>query len=71
LAAEVFYAGGAAPVEVPQCLPKPIATLDPAALPGHIPDEMTCPVRQLTDDRWVWLPTVLSGRVFTHRVGPD
>jgi hypothetical protein len=32
-------------------------------------DETACPVRQLVDDRWVWLPTVLAGRVFTHRLG--
>ncbi len=31
-------------------------------------DEMDYPVRQLVDDRWVWLPTLLAGRVFTHRV---
>ncbi len=34
-------------------------------------DEMSCPARQLVDDRWVWLPTLLSGRVFTHRLGAD
>ena len=33
--------------------------------------EMHCPARQLVDDRWVWLPTVLAGRVFTHRVSAD
>lgn len=26
-------------------------------------------VYELPDNRWVWLPTVLDGRVFTHRVG--
>ena len=26
-------------------------------------------VYELPDDRWVWLPTLLDGRVFTHRVG--
>lgn len=31
-------------------------------------DELVCPVGQLADDRWVWLPTVLAGRVFTHRL---
>jgi hypothetical protein len=30
--------------------------------------EMDCPARQLVDDRWVWLPAVLAGRVFTHRL---
>ena len=34
-------------------------------------DETECPARQLVDDRWVWLPTVLAGRVFTHRLGAD
>jgi hypothetical protein len=34
-------------------------------------DEIECPARQLVDDRWVWLPTVLAGRVFTHRLGAD
>lgn len=33
--------------------------------------EMDCPARQLVDDRWVWLPTMLAGRVFTHRVSAD
>jgi SEC-C motif len=33
--------------------------------------EMDCPARQLVDDRWVWLPTLLSGRVFTHRLNAD
>ncbi len=30
--------------------------------------EMDCPVGQLVDDRWVWLPALLAGRVFTHRI---
>jgi hypothetical protein len=34
-------------------------------------DEIECPARQLVDDRWVWLPTVLAGRVFTHRLGAN
>ena len=34
-------------------------------------DKTECPARQLVDDRWVWLPTVLAGRVFTHRLGAD
>jgi hypothetical protein len=32
---------------------------------------MDCPARQLDDDRWVWLPAVLAGRVFTRRVSAD
>ena len=34
-------------------------------------DEIECPARQLVDDRWVWLPALLAGRVFTHRLGAD
>jgi hypothetical protein len=34
-------------------------------------DEISCPARQLVDDRWGWLPTLLAGRVFTHRLGAD
>jgi len=45
--------------------------VDPEKIPGPTINEMMCPARQLTDDRWVWLPTVLAGRVFTHRVGAD
>ena len=44
---------------------------DPEKGPGPVINEMLCPARQLTDDRWVWLPTVLLGRVFTHRVRAD
>ena len=33
--------------------------------------EMDCPARQLADDRWVWLPALLAGRVFTHRISAD
>jgi SEC-C motif len=44
---------------------------DPEPLLDELLDEMACPARQLVDDRWVWLPTVLAGRVFTHRLGAD
>ncbi len=44
---------------------------DPDTLLDEILDEIECPARQLVDDRWVWLPTVLAGRVFTHRLGGD
>ena len=37
--------------------------------PAHM--EMECPARQLVDDRWVWLPSVLAGRVFTHQLSAD
>lgn len=33
--------------------------------------EMDCPAAQLVDERWVWLPALLAGRVFTHRVSAD
>lgn len=39
--------------------------------PDQVLDETECPARQLVDDRWVWLPTVLAGRVFSHRLGAD
>ena len=44
---------------------------DPDTLLDEVLDETECPVRQLVDHRWVWLPTVLAGRVFTHRLGAD
>jgi hypothetical protein len=44
---------------------------DPDGLLDEVLDEMECPARQLVDDRWVWLPTVLAGRVFTHRLSAD
>lgn len=31
-------------------------------------DEIGSAAEQLADDRWVWLPTLLADRVFTHRV---
>lgn len=34
-------------------------------------DEMASPVRQLIDERWTWLPAVVDGRMFTHRVDAD
>ena len=44
---------------------------DPDTVLDEVLDETECPARQLVDDRWVWLPTVLAGRVFTHRLGAD
>ncbi len=44
---------------------------DPDAVLNDVLDEICCPARQLVDDRWVWLPAVLAGRVFTHRLGAD
>ncbi|MDY7000066.1 MAG: hypothetical protein SW019_26050 [Actinomycetota bacterium] len=34
-------------------------------------DELNQPVLDMDDGRWVWLPTVLTGRIFTHRVDAD
>ncbi len=34
-------------------------------------DEMEYPARQLADDRWLWMPAALAGRVFTHRLSAD
>ncbi|ORA78825.1 SEC-C domain-containing protein [Mycobacterium malmoense] len=45
--------------------------VDPDDVLDEILDEMVCPARQLVDDRWVWLPAVLAGRVFTHQLSAD
>jgi hypothetical protein len=44
---------------------------DPDSLLEDALDEIECPARQLVDDQWVWLPTLLAGRVFTHRLSAD
>lgn len=44
---------------------------NPTSGRGGVLDEMTSPARQLIDDRYVWLPAVLAGRVFTHRMDAD
>lgn len=44
---------------------------DPDTCMDEVFDEIDFPAGQLVDDRWVWLPTVLAGRVFTHRLGAD
>lgn len=44
---------------------------DPDDVLNKIRIEIEFPARQLVDDRWVWLPTLLPGRVFTHRLGAD
>jgi SEC-C motif len=44
---------------------------DPEAVMDEVLDEIECPARPLLDDRWVWLPALLSGRVFTHRLSAD
>lgn len=42
---------------------------DPELVLRLLRREIDCPAGQLNDERWVWLPTVLAGRVFTHRLG--
>ncbi|MBS4727432.1 SEC-C domain-containing protein [Mycobacterium sp. SM1] len=44
---------------------------DPDGVLDQLLDETECPAGQLVDDRWVWLPRVLAGRVFTHRLSAD
>lgn len=34
-------------------------------------ENYNAPAGQLPDERWVWLPTLLAGRVFTHRLSAD
>ncbi len=44
---------------------------DSDAVLGALRLEIDCRAAQLADDRWVWLPALLAGRVFTHRLGAD
>jgi hypothetical protein len=44
---------------------------DPAADVDAVLYETDFPARQLNDERWVWLPALLAGRVFTHRLRAD
>ncbi|BBZ06357.1 hypothetical protein MDOR_05260 [Mycolicibacterium doricum] len=48
-----------------------IGVADPDTLLDRLLDEIACPARKLVDDRWVWLPAILAGRVFTHRLDAD
>ncbi len=48
-----------------------VGVADPEAGLREILDEVNRPVTQLVDGRWVWLPTLLAGRVFTHRLSAD
>ncbi|BBY28162.1 SEC-C metal-binding domain-containing protein [Mycolicibacterium sediminis] len=42
---------------------------DGVAVPAPVVQvEMFAPVGELVDGRWAWLPAVLAGRVFTHRL---
>ncbi|MCV7281728.1 SEC-C domain-containing protein [Mycolicibacterium flavescens] len=42
-------------------------SIDDSVVPWNLID-MDSPAAQLVDDRWVWLPALLTGRVFTHRL---
>lgn len=44
---------------------------DPDAVLQELDLEIEFPARQLVDDRWVWVPNVVTGRVLTHRVTAD
>lgn len=44
---------------------------DPEAEFDAQTDEIGCPAGSLTDDRWVWLPALMSTRILTHRVSAD
>lgn len=44
---------------------------DPEAVSQALRLERGYPARQLPDESWVWLPSLLAGRVFTHRLGAD
>lgn len=41
---------------------------DVRELLDHIPESEIGPLLQLSDGRWMWLPALLDGRVFTHRL---
>ncbi|OBF91605.1 hypothetical protein A5791_00790 [Mycobacterium sp. 852002-51163_SCH5372311] len=45
--------------------------VDPDQILRAVRIEIEFPTRQLVDDRWIWLPTLIAGRVFTHRLGAD
>ncbi|OBA81176.1 hypothetical protein A9W99_14600 [Mycobacterium sp. 1164966.3] len=44
---------------------------DPDEILRAVRIEIEFPARQLVDDRWIWLPAQVAGRVFTHRLGAD
>ncbi len=41
---------------------------DPHDLLEDVIEDDPGPIMSLSDERWVWLPAVLDGRVFTHRL---
>ncbi|WP_420799425.1 SEC-C metal-binding domain-containing protein [Mycobacterium celatum] len=44
---------------------------DPDAVLKQLHYEIDFPARQLVDERWVWLPPLMTGRVLTHRIAAD
>lgn len=46
-----------------------VGVANPEDLLPHLLDEIECPAVPLVDESWVWLPALIAGRVFTHRVG--
>ena len=44
---------------------------DPEDVVDDLLEGINCPAGQLVDGRWVWLPALLAGRMFTHRVVAD
>lgn len=44
---------------------------DPDSVLDALRLEIDCPAAQLDDDRWVWLPALLAGRVFSYRIGAN
>lgn len=45
--------------------------VDPEDLLPRLLNEIDCAAVPLVDESWVWLPSVIAGRVFTHRVGAE
>lgn len=45
--------------------------VDPEDLLPRLLNEIDCAAVPLVDESWVWLPAVIAGRVFTHRVGAE
>lgn len=44
---------------------------DPDDVIVDLLEDYNAPAGELPDERWVWLPTLLIGRVFTHRLSAD
>lgn len=48
--------------------PRELGVADPDDVLPRLLNEIACPAVPLIDDSWVWLPALLAGRIFTHRV---